>query len=401
MLVQSKLIPYLQTKVCSFEAGQISLYYNSWAALTSDREILQTVTGATFEFVDAPPNQVSYPYNSICKDHEPAIANEIHSLLEKKVITPCQHEIGEFISPIFSVPKPNGKIRLILNLKRFNSYIANAHFKMDNLHTVLKLVRKDCWMASIDLKDAYYSVKIDPSSQKFLKFCYKNQLYKFTAFPNGLSTCPRKFTKLLKPPLAWLRINGHIVIAYIDDLYLQGKSFEECMHTIIQTLKILESLGFVIHPDKSNFIPCQKLLFLGFVINSKTMTVTLTHEKIMNLKDLIQQALACANSIKIRSIAQIIGHIIASLPAVQYGALYYRQLDRDKTQALKNSRGNFDSLMSISDAGIHELKWWLENLDTSFGHITKPPVDIVVYSDASLKGWGAALDSKKTGGNSK
>ena len=104
---------------------------------------------------------------------------------------------------------------------------------MDNLHTVLKPVRKDCWMASIHLKDAYYSVKIVPSSQKFLNFCYKNQLYKFTAFPNGPSTCPRKFTKLLKPPLAWLRINGHIVIAYIDDLYLQGKSFEECMHTII------------------------------------------------------------------------------------------------------------------------------------------------------------------------
>ena len=57
------------------------------------------------------------------------------------------------------------------------------------------------------------------------------------------------------------------------------------------------------------------------------MTVTLIHEKIMNLKDLIQQALASANSIKIPSIAQIIGHMIASLPAVQYGALYYRQLE--------------------------------------------------------------------------
>ena len=53
--------------------------------------------------------------------------------------------------------------------------------------------------------------------------------------------------------------------------------------------------------------------------------------------------------------------------------------------------------MSISDAGIHELKWWLENLDTSFGHITKPPVDIVVYSDASLKGWGLPLIARKLG----
>lgn len=161
---------------------------------------------------------------------------------------------------------------------------------MDNIHTVLKLVTKNCWMASIDLKDAYYSVRVDPHHQKYLKFCYENTMYKFTVFPNGLSTCPRKFTKLLKPPLAWLRINGHIIIAYIDDLYLQGNSLDECVNTIVQTLKLFEALGFVLHPDKSVFIPSQSLTFLGFIINSRSMTITLTNEKIEKLKDLIQQS---------------------------------------------------------------------------------------------------------------
>ena len=31
---------------------------------------------------------------------------------------------------------------------------------MDTLSTVTKLIEKDCFMASIDLKDAYYSVRI-------------------------------------------------------------------------------------------------------------------------------------------------------------------------------------------------------------------------------------------------
>lgn len=68
------------------------------------------------------------------------------------------------------------------------------------------------------------------------------------------------------------------------------------------------------------------------------MTITLTNEKIEKLKDLIQQSLASADKIKIRSVAQIIGHVVASLPAVLYGALYYRHLDRDKTNALKARR---------------------------------------------------------------
>lgn len=61
--------------------------------------------------------------------------------------------------------------------------------------------------------------------------------------------------------------------------------------------------------------------------------------------------------------------------------------------------GNFDSMMSISAEGKQEMKWWLDNLDKSFSHVIKPAVDSVVYSDASLKGWGAALGSQKTGGN--
>jgi hypothetical protein len=64
--------------------------------------------------------------------------------------------------------------------------------------------------------------------------------------------------------MAWLRINGRIIIAYIDGLYLQGKSFAECMHTIVQTMKLLMNISdFVVHPDKSVFIPSQSLTFLG------------------------------------------------------------------------------------------------------------------------------------------
>ena len=144
----------------------------------------------------------------------------MQALLNKKVIIPCVKTPTEFVSPIFITPKKDGDVRLILNLKKLNESVENFHFKMDNIHTALKLITKDCWMASLDLKDAYYSVPIHPESQNFLKFSYKGVLFKFTTFPNGLSSCPRKFTKLLKPILATLRVNGHIIIVYIDDLLM-------------------------------------------------------------------------------------------------------------------------------------------------------------------------------------
>lgn len=48
------------------------------------------------------------------------------------------------------------------------------------------------------------------------------------------------------------------------------------------------------------------------------MTVLLADDKILYLKELIKEALASKDSVSIHFIAKIIGHMIGSLPAVQY-----------------------------------------------------------------------------------
>ena len=48
---------------------------------------------------------------------------------------------------------------------------------MKILKEILKMVEKNCFMASSDVKDAYYSIPVDESSQKYLKFIWKEQLY--------------------------------------------------------------------------------------------------------------------------------------------------------------------------------------------------------------------------------
>ena len=81
-----------------------------------------------------------------------------------------------------------------------------------------------------------------------------------------------------------------------------------------------------------------------------------------------------------------------------HGALYYKYLEKDKILALKACKGNFDGHMAISDLAISELYWWKNNIDISFNYIRHSPVDIILHSDASLKGWGAVMGLKSTGG---
>jgi len=134
---------------------------------------------------------------------------ELASLLSKRVIVESCHEVGKFLSPIFSVPKKDNKVRLILNLKSVNQHVVYTHFKMYSIDTVMHLITKDCWMASIDMKDAFYSVKVDERFQKYLKFWYGGKVFHDRAYPNGLSSCPQKFTKLLKPILCDVRKRFH------------------------------------------------------------------------------------------------------------------------------------------------------------------------------------------------
>ena len=76
-------------------------------------------------------------------------------LLGKGAIVPYNAIKDQFVSSIFLVPKPVGSCRLILNLKELNKFIKTQHFKLEDRRTVLKLISPYCFMATLDLKDAY------------------------------------------------------------------------------------------------------------------------------------------------------------------------------------------------------------------------------------------------------
>ena len=190
---------------------------------------------------------------------------------------------------------------MILNLQSLNKHVVYLHFKITTLKDAISLMKPNCFMASIDLKDAYYSVPIAQVHQKYLKFPWENKLYAFTCFPNGLAFCPRKFTKLLKPVYSVLRQLGHASSPYIDDSYLQGDDYYSCLANVIDTIRLIYYLGFLIHPGKSVQVPTQRLinilrLHLRFSWLLVLMRIYVTPDRVAKVIDLcsnICSALSC------------------------------------------------------------------------------------------------------------
>ena len=117
------------------------------------------------------------------------------------------------------MPKSSDSYRPILNLKKLNAHMTYSHFKMETINSILTTITRSCYMAKLDIKDAYYSISILEEHQKYLKFLFGGKPYQFTCLPNGLCSGPKKIVKLMKAPLTYLHKKLINIAAYSDDLF--------------------------------------------------------------------------------------------------------------------------------------------------------------------------------------
>ena len=71
------------------------------------------------------------------------------------------------------------------------------------------------------------------------------------------------------------------------------------------------------------------------------MTLTLTSNKRENKRD-IAAVLLLKQFCSIRTLASFVGNIVSFFEAVPNRKLYYRNIEQQKIEALRTSKGNFD-----------------------------------------------------------
>ena len=315
------------------------------------------------------------------------LEESIQKLLAKGAIEECEPCKGQFLSPYFLVPKPNGSNRFILNVKGLNRFIEKSHFKMENFRTASKLIMKDCYMGSLDIEDAYFCVPIHRDYKKFLRFTLRGVIYQFNCLPFGISSAPMVFPKIMKPVMNTLRQRGHISCIYLDDILCIGNTYQACAENICDTISLLERLGFMVNYKKSVLQPSRGCKYLGFFLNSERFTIELTEKKKSRLRELVDEFLSMEECI-IRDFAKCIGFLNSYCPAVAYSPVCKR-LERERYLALILSGGNYAEKMTIPRYLEEDFKWWKEALVIGRNPIRSGNYKIEIFSDASLSGWGA------------
>jgi hypothetical protein len=301
-------------------------------------------------------------------------------------------------SPSFAIPKPNGKFRTIWDGRFVNAaFVRPPHFQMPSLATVRELLQPGELMIKIDLSNAYFHVPIHPAIAFFLGTAINGRRFRYRALPMGHSWSAWTFQRLLKPILRHLRRQGIRLLAYLDDWLIIGKTAAETLRHAQTTLELLVRLGFRPNWEKSVLTPTRSLTFLGFVIDSSTMTVAVPSTKITDVRHDLTTILRARDSfspVPLRRLASTLGRLRALAAAVLPTALMTTATHHLITR-LAHHGWRYPTFITRPVA--MELRWWANGIDRFPRRPLSTTPTRMIRSDASERGWGAGI--WRPGGN--
>ena len=313
--------------------------------------------------------------------------NKINQLLQMKAIVRVQPASDQFLSNIFPVIKKSlTDHRIIVDLTLLNTFVRKIRFKMDDLNVIIRMIRPGDYFTSVDISDAYYAVALHEISMPFVTIVFLNVFYQWTCLPQGLSSAPRIFTKIMRVVMMFLRSNGVRIAAWFDDLLLAASSSSLCADHTYKALGTLEELGFLPNYEKSSLTPVQRISHLGLFWDSVAFSVSVLDDKVVAVQD--KCSVALSSRVSVRFLSSILGSIEYFRWGFPHAAVHYRGLQRFVNYCLASGL-SYDSKVRISDGARSDLQWWVSaSVPLPARSLAPFSADITLFSDASLSGWG-------------
>ncbi len=304
-------------------------FISAWKVIPGiSRWLLSVIErGYTLQFRRRPPRFNGVVQSLTSPRNAQALRQEIGCLLEKGAVErvpPNELESG-FYSRYFVVPKRDGGLRPILDLRPINRALCERPFRMITLKQILAQIRPGDWFASVDLKDAYFHIQIAPHHRRFLRFAFENTAYQYSVLPFGLALAPRTFSKCVDAALSPLRASGMRILNYLDDWLILAQSRDTLLSHIDSLLVHLESLGLCVNRRKSILAPSQSIMYLGVCMDSLEMRARLSRERVAAILSYLRHFRE-GRSVHLKKFQRLLGLMASASAVCHLGLLHMRPL---------------------------------------------------------------------------
>ena len=93
---------------------------------------------------------------------------------------------------------------------------------------------------------------------------------------------------------------------YLDDIAVLGDSFIDCSTKVSFVIQLLQEMGFVVNYVKSELVPRQLAVYIGYLIDSIAMRISLPQDKVARISSFAND-LFVRKHCSVRVLAQMIG----------------------------------------------------------------------------------------------
>lgn len=192
------------------------------------------------------------------------IANkEVDEMLKDGIIEPSH---SPYSSPIVLIPKQSGEYRFCIDYREINKISIKDAYPIPRIQAILEKLKGARFISTMDLRHGYWQVPLCEESRPISAFTVPGRgLFQFRVMPFGLHSAGATFQRVLDG-LIGPEMTEECAYAYLDDIVVVSKTFDEHITHLRRIFTRLRDAGFQLNTDKCKFCRTE-LEYLGHTVN--------------------------------------------------------------------------------------------------------------------------------------
>ena len=182
-----------------------------------------------------------------------------------------QESVSEWASSPVLIRKRDGSVQWCIDYRALNNVTVKDIFPLPLVEDCLDKLAGNIWFSKLDANAAYWQVKVKEEDRKKTAFLTKFGLFEHIKMGFGLINTPATFSRVVNFILKGL--TWKIVLAFLYNILVMGKTFEEHLQNLCQVLDRFRTHGMKLKPKKCLFFQ-NEVEFLGRSVSGNFLSMT-------------------------------------------------------------------------------------------------------------------------------
>ena len=167
-------------------------------------------------------------------------------------------------SPVFFVPKKDGKKRMVQDYRYLNSWTIKNNYPLPLISDLIDSIGKKKVFTKMDLRWGYNNVRIKEGDEWKAAFSMPEGSFEPTVMFFGLTNSPATFQAIMNDLLRDLVVEEKVAV-FIDDVMIATETEEGHDEIVEEVLRRLEENDLFVKPEKCVW-KVREVRFLGVII---------------------------------------------------------------------------------------------------------------------------------------